>query len=144
MTKGKSATSDTVSLVTRYLPVPSSGCFLHLDTQLLLPRYCNNGICRFNRLSATYSNIKGCSAPSSAPCVENVIYDGACGYTQTTFGLTGYYMPDGAYCDAALTKVCSSGSCVTSTATPRPTTRSVLLIKLPYIPHYDFRVSLAF
>ena len=88
-------------------------------------RYCNNGICRFNRLAAAYSNVKGCAAPSTAPCKENVIYNNEAGYTDARFGLTGYNMPDGAYCDTKLTKVCQGGSCnlasSSTSVTPSPT-----------------------
>jgi hypothetical protein len=42
-----------------------------------------------NRLSAAYSNLKGCAAPTSAACKEVVTYGGVCGYTDASFGLTG-------------------------------------------------------
>lgn len=55
----------------------------------LVSRYCFNGMCRMNRLSAAYSNLKGCAAPTSAACKEVVTYNGVCGYTDASFGLTG-------------------------------------------------------
>lgn len=51
--------------------------------------YCFNGMCRFSRLAAAYSNLQGCPAPAANPCKEYVQYanDVACKYTDASFGL---------------------------------------------------------
>lgn len=51
--------------------------------------YCFNGICRFSRLAAAYSNLQGCAAPPTNPCKEYVQYatDTSCRFTDASFGL---------------------------------------------------------
>lgn len=86
--------------------------------------YCYNGYCRFNRLAAAYSNLQGCNAPPENACKEHVRFEGgACSNTDKNFQMSGFDMPNGAFCNKALDRVCSKGECVRRAApgpSPKP------------------------
>jgi len=77
--------------------------------------YCANGVCNTNKLAARLYdfNGKGCNAPQNDACKEYAKKEGGQCLIDTGHKLKDYNMPDGAFCNAALNKVCQNGRCVT-------------------------------